>query len=412
MIMSRDQNIVRNGNIKIGDLSYKEVEKFKYLGATVTNINDTWEEIKRRINMGNVCYYSVEKPLSSSLLSKVVKVRIYKTVLLPVVLYGCETWTLTLREEQTSRAFENKSHRCSSVDRLAGLLIRSCVRAWVGSPFGLIEWFLPRFSPAVGLKPDGLWRVLDINPFDLITCWLFNDAVSTTRLFSVDEIGVSEMIFGEMRPRIRHRLPCIHITDGENLGKTQPVSVLCDCVQATQLIPNLTGPVASLASRCNENKEQNCWMNRCCHGDCQNQSRTHRHDTTVHDVIRLLIPALYKNQSDSLMAADGDCHHLCKLMAPVRHRWSINDVIGGIRNTVMPSDCSPPPATALPADYSRFVRLRTRIGVNQSQSPLPLADTEQLRTVTTQVETANRQMIASSIIEDNHNIETVERTLM
>ncbi|KAJ4445601.1 hypothetical protein ANN_12283 [Periplaneta americana] len=69
--------------------------------------------------------------------------------------------------------------------------------------------------------------------------------------------------------------------------------------------------------------------------------RTHRHDTTVHDVIRLLIPALYKNQSDSLMAADGDCHHLCKLMAPVRHRWSINDVIGGIRNTVMPSDCSP-----------------------------------------------------------------------
>ncbi|XP_069699559.1 uncharacterized protein [Periplaneta americana] len=41
------------------------------------------------------------------------------------------------------------------------------------------------------------------------------------------------------------------------------------------------------------------------------------------------------------MAADGDCHHLCKLMAPVRHRWSINDVIGGIRNTVMPSVCSP-----------------------------------------------------------------------
>ncbi|KAJ4427521.1 hypothetical protein ANN_25169 [Periplaneta americana] len=64
--------------------------------------------------------------------------------------------------------------------------------------------------------------------------------------------------------------------------------------------------------------------------------------SAMHDVIRLLIPALYKNQSDSLMAADGDCHHLCKLMAPVRHRWSINDVIGGIRNTVMPSDCSPP----------------------------------------------------------------------
>ncbi|KAJ4432164.1 hypothetical protein ANN_20780 [Periplaneta americana] len=108
MIMSRDGNIVRNGNINIGDLSFEEVEKFKYLGVTVTNINDTREEIKRRINMGNACYYSVEKLLSSSLLSKNLKVRIYKTVILPVLLYGCETWTLTLREEHRLRVFENK----------------------------------------------------------------------------------------------------------------------------------------------------------------------------------------------------------------------------------------------------------------------------------------------------------------
>ncbi|KAJ4433706.1 hypothetical protein ANN_16017 [Periplaneta americana] len=46
--------------------------------------------------------------LSSSLLSKSLKVRIYKTVILSVVLYGCETWTLTLREEQRLRVFENK----------------------------------------------------------------------------------------------------------------------------------------------------------------------------------------------------------------------------------------------------------------------------------------------------------------
>ncbi|KAJ4435840.1 hypothetical protein ANN_18459 [Periplaneta americana] len=80
------------------------MEKFKYLGAGVTNINDTREEIKHRINMGNACY-SVEKLLSSSLLSKNLKVRIYKTVILPVVLYG---WTLTLREEHKLRVFENK----------------------------------------------------------------------------------------------------------------------------------------------------------------------------------------------------------------------------------------------------------------------------------------------------------------
>ncbi|KAJ4429226.1 hypothetical protein ANN_26229 [Periplaneta americana] len=58
--------------------------------------------------MGNACYYSIEKLLSSSLLSKNLKVRIYKTVILPVVLYGCETWTLTLREEHRLRVFENK----------------------------------------------------------------------------------------------------------------------------------------------------------------------------------------------------------------------------------------------------------------------------------------------------------------
>ncbi|KAJ4439190.1 hypothetical protein ANN_07307 [Periplaneta americana] len=108
MIMSRDENIVRNGNIKTGNLSFEDVEKFKYLRTTVTNINDTREEIKHGINMGNACYYSVENLLSSSLLSKNLKVRIYKTVILPVVLYGCETWTLTLREEHGLRVFENK----------------------------------------------------------------------------------------------------------------------------------------------------------------------------------------------------------------------------------------------------------------------------------------------------------------
>ena len=80
----------------------------KYLGVTVTNTNDILEEIKRRINMGNACYYSLEKILSSLLRSKKLKVNAYKTVILPVVLYGCETWFLTLREEHRLRVFENK----------------------------------------------------------------------------------------------------------------------------------------------------------------------------------------------------------------------------------------------------------------------------------------------------------------
>jgi hypothetical protein len=57
---------------------------------------------------GNAYYHSVQTLLSSRPLSKNLKVRIYKTIILPVVLYGCETWSLTLREDPILRAFENR----------------------------------------------------------------------------------------------------------------------------------------------------------------------------------------------------------------------------------------------------------------------------------------------------------------
>jgi hypothetical protein len=56
----------------------------------------------------NACYYSVQNLLSSRLLSKNLKIRIYRTIILPVVLYGCETWLLTLKEERRLRVFENR----------------------------------------------------------------------------------------------------------------------------------------------------------------------------------------------------------------------------------------------------------------------------------------------------------------
>ena len=77
------------------------------MGTTLTNQNAIQEEIKSRLRSGNAFYYSVQNPLSSRLLSKNLKIKIYRIIILPVVLYGCETWSQTLREERRLRVFEN-----------------------------------------------------------------------------------------------------------------------------------------------------------------------------------------------------------------------------------------------------------------------------------------------------------------
>jgi hypothetical protein len=82
------------------------VEEFKYLGTTLTNQNPIHEEIKSRLKSGNACYHLVQNLLSFALLSKNTKIRVCRTIILPVVSYGCETWSLTLTEEQRLRVFE------------------------------------------------------------------------------------------------------------------------------------------------------------------------------------------------------------------------------------------------------------------------------------------------------------------
>jgi len=86
-------------------------DEFKHLGTTLTNQNSIQEEIKGKWKSGNACNHSVQNHLSSSLLSKNIKIKIYRNTILPVVLYGCETWLLTLREECRLRMSENKVWR-------------------------------------------------------------------------------------------------------------------------------------------------------------------------------------------------------------------------------------------------------------------------------------------------------------
>jgi len=101
MVMSRDQNA------RIHNSTFERVEGFQCLGITLTIQSSIAEEIKSRLRSGNACYHSVQNLLSSRLLSKNLKIKIQRTIILPVVLYGCEAWSLTLREERKLSVFEN-----------------------------------------------------------------------------------------------------------------------------------------------------------------------------------------------------------------------------------------------------------------------------------------------------------------
>jgi hypothetical protein len=84
------------------------------IGSLITaNQNLIPERTKRRLNSGDACYHLVQNLLSSRLLSRNVKIRIYRTIILPMVLYGCGTWYLTLREEHGLKVFENRVLRIS-----------------------------------------------------------------------------------------------------------------------------------------------------------------------------------------------------------------------------------------------------------------------------------------------------------
>ena len=78
------------------------------LGTTLTHQNSIQEEIKSRLKSGNACYHSVQNLLSASSLSKNLKIKICRIIILSVVLYGCETWSLILREKRRLRLFENR----------------------------------------------------------------------------------------------------------------------------------------------------------------------------------------------------------------------------------------------------------------------------------------------------------------
>jgi hypothetical protein len=95
-------------NLTVGDYNFEVVRSFKYLGSTINDENDISEEIKLRTTLGNRCCFALHKVLRSKSLSWNTKVTVYKTIIRPIVMYGCETWTLTEKHEKTLNTWERK----------------------------------------------------------------------------------------------------------------------------------------------------------------------------------------------------------------------------------------------------------------------------------------------------------------
>jgi sorting nexin-29 len=107
-LVTHDQNAGQNQDIKIENRSFENGSLFKHMGMAVTNKNFIQDEIKRRLNSCTACYCLVQNLLPSHLLSKNVMVTIFRTIIFPVVLYGCDTCSLTLGEVHQLKVFEKR----------------------------------------------------------------------------------------------------------------------------------------------------------------------------------------------------------------------------------------------------------------------------------------------------------------
>ena len=108
MVMSRVQNAGQSHSIKTDNTSFEREEEFKFLGTTLTNQNSIQEDNHSTLQLGNVCCHLVKNLLSSSLISKFIKIKIKRTVILSMILYGYENWSLTFKEGHMLRVFQNK----------------------------------------------------------------------------------------------------------------------------------------------------------------------------------------------------------------------------------------------------------------------------------------------------------------
>jgi hypothetical protein len=94
--------------IDITQIHLEQVKSFRYLGSIVNRNNSIEEEIKGRISVGNKAFYANQNLFKSKLLTKSSKLRMYKTLVISVVIYACETWVLKENIKTKLSVFERK----------------------------------------------------------------------------------------------------------------------------------------------------------------------------------------------------------------------------------------------------------------------------------------------------------------
>lgn len=95
-------------NVTIGNYNFEVVKEFVYLGGVVDSNNNMSLEVKRRIMLANRAFFSLSHTMRSKIISRKTKIVLYKTLILPILMYGSESWTMNANEETILGSFERK----------------------------------------------------------------------------------------------------------------------------------------------------------------------------------------------------------------------------------------------------------------------------------------------------------------
>lgn len=101
-------NAKNQAPISIVGKNIKEVEEFTYLGAKVNKEGGGMEDLQNRLSKTRGTYVRLIKIWNSKSISRRTKMKLYKTLVLPVLMYGCGTWKMTKSDERVLNMFENK----------------------------------------------------------------------------------------------------------------------------------------------------------------------------------------------------------------------------------------------------------------------------------------------------------------